>query len=69
MADIDFQSEIQLEEKIGSGAFGSVFRGVSARRTAFHCRKPLLAALHGVSRAAIFHVVLAGTAPSPCRSP
>ena len=27
VADIDFESEIQLEEKIGSGAFGSVYRG------------------------------------------
>lgn len=28
VVDIDFESEVQLEEKIGSGAFGSVFRGV-----------------------------------------
>lgn len=25
--DIDFEKEIELEERIGSGAFGSVYRG------------------------------------------
>ncbi|KAK9832844.1 hypothetical protein WJX81_006571 [Elliptochloris bilobata] len=27
VADIDYETEVQLEEKIGSGAFGSVYRG------------------------------------------
>ena len=34
VADIDFESELQLEEKIGSGAFGSVYRGAPPRAPA-----------------------------------
>lgn len=29
--DIDFEKEIELEERIGAGAFGSVYRGRCAR--------------------------------------